>query len=177
MDKLKLLFPTEEYLSEVAAYREEMLRDGCDFAGCGNLKTQPEITEWYEEAKNLLHQETAPEGWVESTQFLAIREADGALVGMIQVRHEIESSNYLKNYGGHIGYSVRPGERRKGYATEMLRQALEFCRSLGIKNVLMTCWPYNEGSKKAILHNGGVFESERYEPYEDDMFHRYWIEL
>lgn len=177
MEQLKLIFPTEEYLPDVAAYREEMLLDGCDIAGCANLKDQPDITEWFHEAINLLHSETAPQGWVQSTQFLALRESDGALVGMIQIRHEIESSDYLRNYGGHIGYSVRPKERRKGYATEMLRQALAFCRTLGIKRVLMTCWPYNEGSKKAILKNGGVFESERYEPYEDDMFHRYWIEV
>ena len=127
MEKLNLLFPTEEYLPEIAAYREEMLLDGCDFAGCSNLKTQPDPMDWLQEARNLLHSETATEGWVQSTQFLALRESDGALVGMIQVRHEIESSDYLKNYGGHIGYSVRPRERQKGYATEMLRQALGFC--------------------------------------------------
>ena len=177
MDKLNLIFPTEEYLTEIATYRAEMLDDGCDMAGCSNLRTQPDPMDWLDEARRLLNQETAPEGWVVSTQFLALRESDGALVGMIQVRHDIESSDYLKNYGGHIGYSVRPRERRKGYATEMLRLALEFCRELGLKRVLMTCWPYNEGSKRAILNNGGVFESRRYEPYENDMFDRYWIEL
>ena len=177
MDKLKLIFPTEEYLREIAAYRQEMLLDGCDMAGCYHLAAQPDPLDWLKDARRLRNPETVPEGWVVSTQFLAIRESDGALVGMIQVRHEIESSHYLKNYGGHIGYSVRPGERRKGYATQMLAQALAFCRELGIREVLMTCWPYNIGSKKAIIANGGIFESEQYEPYEKDMFHRYWIAL
>ena len=177
MEKLKLIFPTEEYLWEVAAYREEMLRDGCDMAGCYHLGDQPDPMDWLREARRLQNPETVPEDWVVSTQFLAIREADGALVGMVQVRHEIESCEYLNRYCGHIGYSVRPKERGKGYSTEMLRQALEYCRELGLKRVLMTCWPHNIGSKKAIIANGGIFESEQYEPYEKDMFHRYWIAL
>lgn len=177
MEQLKLIFPTEAYLSDVAAYRQEMLDDGCDFAGGGNLKTLSNPKDWLKEAESLLRKETTPGNWVQSTQFLAVRKSDGTMVGMIQVRHEIESSDYLRNYGGHIGYSVRPKERRKGYATEMLRQALEFCRGIGLKRVLITCWPWNDGSRKAILKNGGVFESEQYEPYEHDMFHRYWIEL
>lgn len=176
-DMIHLVFPTEEHLDAIAAYRQEMLDDGCDMAGCSNLGTQPDPRDWLAEARALTDPDTLPSGWVQSTQFLALRESDGALVGMIQVRHEIESSDYLKNYGGHIGYSVRPVERRKGYATKMLRMALEYCRELGIKQVLMTCWPHNEGSKRAILANGGVFESEQYEPYEKAMFHRYWITL
>ena len=177
MDRLKLIFPTEEFLPEIWAYREEMLSDGCDFAGCGSLETVEDPVRWLQEARDLRDPKRVPKGWVPCTQFLALRESDGALVGMIQVRHDIGGNDYLRLYSGHIGYSVRPKERGRGYATEMLRQALEYCRELGIRQVLMTCWPYNEPSRRAILSNGGVFESQRYEPYENDMFHRYWIRL
>lgn len=174
-DSIRLVIPSEAHLDAIAAYRQEMLADGCDMAGCGKLKDQPDPRVFLAEAR--ADPKTLPPGQVQATQFLAIRESDGVLVGMIQVRHEIESSDYLRNYCGHIGYSVRPVERRKGYATEMLALALEYCRKLGIKQVLMTCWPHNEGSRRAIISNGGVFESERYEPYEKAMFHRYWITL
>ena len=177
MEPLKLIFPTEAHLADIARFRRELLEDGCDISGCGCLASTSDMTVWLRETEALRSPETVPEGFSQSTQFLGVRASDGALVGMIQVRHRIEDNDYLRLYSGHIGYSVRPRERRKGYATEMLRQALEFCRELGLKRVLMTCWPYNEGSKKAILNNGGIFESRRYEPYENDMFDRYWIEL
>jgi len=167
MEPLKLIFPTEAYLPDIARFRRELLEDGCDISGCGSLASTEDMRVWLRET----------EASVQCTQFLGVRTSDGALVGMIQVRHRIEDNDYLRLYSGHIGYSVRPRERRKGYATEMLRLALEFCRELGLKRVLMTCWPYNEGSKRAILNNGGIFESRRYEPYENDMFDRYWIEL
>ena len=177
MDSLKLIFPTEAYLPEIEVFRRELLEDGCDISGCGSLEATEDMETWLRETEALKNPETVPEGQVQSTQFLGVRVSDGALVGMLQVRHHIEENDYLRLYSGHIGYSVGPGQRRKGYATEMLRQALDYCRGLGLKRVLMTCWPYNEGSKRAIINNGGIFESERYEPYEDDMFYRYWIEL
>ena len=86
-------------------------------------------------------------------------------------------NEYLEKYGGNIGYSVVPGERRKGYATGMLKAALPLCRELGLKRVLISCIQGNEGSKRAILHNGGVYESTVWEPDEQLWLERYWISL
>ena len=71
-----------------------------------------------------------------------------------EIRHKLNES-LLKN-GGHIGDGVRPSERRKGYATEMIRLALEECKKIGIDRVLMVCYKDNIGSRKSIINNGGV---------------------
>ena len=91
----------------------------------------------------------------------------------MQIRHFLNEK--LLNYGGHIGDSVRPSERRKGYATEQIRLALGKCKELGIDNVLMDCDKTNIGSAKAIQNNGGVLENEIY--VENELVQRYWISL
>jgi len=90
--------------------------------------------------------------------FLAIREEDKKLVGVINIRHTL--NEYLYNYGGHIGYSVRKIERRKGYAKEMLKIALEECTKLEIEKVLITCDADNIASAKTIKSSGGILENE-----------------
>ena len=86
-------------------------------------------------------------------------------------------NEYLEKFGGHIGYSIAPSERRKGYATQMLKATLPVCKKLGIDEVLITCIRGNEGSKRTILNNGGVFESIVYEPDEKVELEKYWIML
>ena len=86
-------------------------------------------------------------------------------------------NEFLEMFGGHIGYSVAPSERRKGYATQMLKEALSVCKDLGIRKVLITCIKDNEGSRRTILNNGGMYESTVYEPDENVFLERYWIEL
>ena len=94
---------------------------------------------------------------------------------MIQVRHEF--NEFLEKYGGHIGYSVRPSERRKGYAKAMLAAALPFCwHELGLDRVLVSCLRENEGSRRTILANGGIYESTVLEPLDQVYLERYWIE-
>ena len=83
----------------------------------------------------------------------------------------------FEKYGGHIGYSVAPSERRKGCASEMLRLTLPKCRELGLERVLITCDSDNEGSRRTILNNGGVYESTVYEENEGVFLERYWIDI
>jgi predicted acetyltransferase len=86
-------------------------------------------------------------------------------------------NDFLEKYGGHIGYSVRPSERHRGYAKEMLKMALPFCRQIGIDKILITCIDGNIGSEKTILANGGVYETTVHEPNENVDLKRYWIAL
>ncbi len=109
----------------------------------------------------------------DSVFFLLDEERD-RLLGAVDIRHNLNEK--LLREGGHIGDGIRPTERRKGYATEMVRLALEECRKLGIERVLMVCRKDNVGSAKSILRNGGVLENE-FMDSEGFVEQRYWITL
>nr|WP_314459456.1 GNAT family N-acetyltransferase [uncultured Clostridium sp.] len=105
---------------------------------------------------------------------IAIRLTDNKIIGVIDFRHHINHP-ILSVWGGHIGYSVRPDERKKGYAKEMLRQNLKNCKAFGLDKVLITCNYANIASEKTIIANGGVFEKEVY--IDSNRLKRYWIQL
>ncbi len=174
MDSIKLILPTEEYLDQVWAYRQECREADSSMDGCGPLGRADTPEQWLADVRAYLDPATVPEGKVQATQFLSVRESDGRLVGMIQVRHRL--NEYLEQFGGHIGYSIRPGERRKGCAREQLRLALAFCKeTLNLDRVLITCKTTNEGSRRTILSAGGVYENTAHEPDRNVDLERYWI--
>jgi predicted acetyltransferase len=84
-----------------------------------------------------------------------VAEVLGEIVGRVSIRHEL--NDYLRRLGGHIGYGVLPEFRRRGFATEILRQSLEITSSMGLDRVLLTCDDNNAGSAKTIESQGGVF--------------------
>jgi predicted acetyltransferase len=106
--------------------------------------------------------------------YLAVRKSDNRIVGVIDLRHHIKHP-ILETWGGHCGFSVRPSERGKGYAKEMLRLNIENAKILGIEKLLITCDVENIASEKTILANGGVYE----ETIEVDgcEIKRYWINV
>ena len=103
---------------------------------------------------------------------MTIRKSDNKIVGNLQIRHKLDEQFLIY---GHIGDSVRPSERRKGYATEQIRLALQKCKELGIDNVLMSCNKTNIGSAKSIINNGGILENEI--NVGNELMQRYWISL
>lgn len=166
--------PTADMCAQIAGYRREMLDAGSSMDGCGSLARTEDPMVWLTQVESLRREETCPKPWVPATQFVALSQT-GELLGMIQVRHRF--NDFLERYGGHIGYSVRPSQRRQGVAKEMLRQALIYCRELGLERVLITCLEDNEASRRTILANGGVYESTVFEPQEQERLQRYWIAL
>ena len=109
---------------------------------------------------------------VPSHMYLAIRRRDDKVVGVIDLRHHINHP-ILGTWGGHCGYSVRPSERGKGYAKEMLRLNMLNARSMGIEKLLITCELKNAASEKTILANGGVYEKTI--NVDGRKLKRYWI--
>lgn len=174
-EKLHLIIPSTAYLKQISSYRQEFLDNGSSMDGCGSLRCLENPSDWLKQVVSLSCIETIPTNWVQSTQFICIRESEDKLVGMIQIRHYF--NDYIEKFGGHIGYSVRPLERRKGYATKMLHDCLPYCKKIGLKKILITCLVDNEGSRKTILANAGIYESTVFEPEEKIYLERYWITL
>lgn len=109
---------------------------------------------------------------VSSSSYWFVTE-QGEVIGAASIRHELNES--LKQIGGHIGYGIRPSHRRKGNATELLRQALEIAREMDLKRVLLTCDKDNIGSAKTIINNGGLLDSE--DIVDGVEIQRYWINI
>jgi len=110
---------------------------------------------------------------VPDSTFFCLDEERNIFVGAVNIRHYLNDSLLLN--GGHIGDGVRPSERRKGFATEMISLALLECKKIGINKVLMVCDKENIGSAKSILNNGGVLENEIIVNGKTEQ--RYWIDI
>lgn len=172
MGRLHLVLPGPEHRAQVMAYRQEFLDNGDDLAGTAGLRQAERYEDWQKQALLGRFEETAGAGLVPATTFLALT-GEGRLVGMIQIRHRL--SPYLRRVGGHIGYSVRQSERRKGYGAEMLALALEECRQMGLWRVLLTCDKRNIASARTMMKNGAVLENEL--EGGGRVTQRYWITL
>ena len=176
MTRLYFNFPTIEDKKEVLEVKEEFLLYGQKMAGVGGLDKFETYEEWLDKITSEKLRETCPEGRVPATLFLVKRIEDDKLIGFVQIRHDL--NDVLLKYGGHIGDCVRPSEQGKGYATEQIGLALEFCKQLGIDDVLITCKKHNVASARSIIKNGGKLENEIPNEFEDNvMMQRYWIEM
>lgn len=175
METLLLLKPSRAYLPQIAAYRNEFSRCLDWLHGSGGLMEIEDPEAWLRHVALYEHQDQVPEGETSFSQYLYVRQEDQKIVGMINIRHR--PTGPIGTWGGHVGYSVCPSERRKGYATRMLRDALPHCKALGLQRVLLTAGDENTGSVKAILANGGVFENAVMSPKHHVMVGRYWIQL
>ncbi len=173
MEELILIRPTSEYATQIVEYRQEFLDAGDSMDGTGPLRRFENPEEYIKVCREYEDIKTVPIHLVPATQFLFVRKSDNRLCGMIQIRHTF--NDYLEKFGGHIGYSVRPSERRRGYAKEMLKMVLPFCKGIGLNKVLVTCIDGNIASEKTILANGGEYESTVFEPKEEVYLKRFWI--
>lgn len=173
MEKIKLILPNLNFKNEIEEYKNEFILNGDSMDGCAGLGNIESFEEWIQILKDNSHIGTVRDGFVPSSTYMAIRESDNKIIGMIDIRHCL--NDYLEKFGGHIGYSVRKSERQKGYAKKMLELALEKCKELNINRVLLTCSKDNIPSMKTILSQGGVLENEVLEG--ERITCRYWIDL
>ncbi len=171
---IRIIKPTLEYADDIMAYRKEFIESGDSMDGCGKLRSCETAEEWLKEIERYNNASTCPTDKVPSYTYIALRLSDNRIVGICDLRHHINHP-VLSLWGGHIGYSVRPNERRKGYGKEMLRLVLKEARALGLERVMITCYSDNIASEKTIIANGGVFEKDVI--VDNEVIKRYWIEL
>lgn len=156
--------------------KPEFLQMAAEFRLVGEDKfesAEKDFEKYLEKLRTYAIGENLPVGHVrENTYFLMCGEK---IIGRAGLRHYLTSQ--LAFRGGHIGYDIRPDERRKGYGTLILELTLEKARNLGLKRVLLTCDTDNIASSKIIEKNGGKLSKKLIYEENQTLFSQYWIEL
>ena len=173
MEKIILIKPDLSYADEIIKYKEEALFEKAIINSSINLEKFSSVEGWLKELKMKSSEDTVPKGLVPSSTYLGIREKDNYILGMIDIRHCL--NDFLLQAGGHIGCGVRKSERKKGYAKQMIKLALEKCKKLKIEKVLITCNEDNIASEKSIISCGGILEDIRTVDVKN--YKRFWIKL
>lgn len=167
---LRFVLPDEASRDDVTGFYDEIEKSGGSCIGIGNYKN---YDLWLSGMRNRLRGEGLPEGYVRENFYLCY---DGEkMVGVFSLKFEL--TDFLMNFGGHIGYAVRPSMRNRGLAAQMLEQGIEIAKEYGFERLLCVCDEDNYASEKVILKNGGVFENKLYDPDECVYVKRYWINL
>lgn len=180
MEKFYLVVPSLERKDEAIEYINEFYKYNSPIHGTGSLDRELEkgntYEQWLENSLKMHDSKYASEkGLVPSYTYFLIREDDNKIVGMIDLR--LGLNDYLRNIGGHIGYSIRPTERRKGYNRINLYLCLLEAQKHGLDMVLITCADYNEGSRRTILALDGKFEKNNFDESDNETMELYWIDV
>lgn len=171
LSQLTLTLPCENYAQSYLNCVAEMRALGEKVWEATALRDGENIRQF---VARLLRAETDPEpGLVPETTYWAVLNDE--VVGRIAVRHVLNKD--LEEFGGHIGYEVRPSARKKGVATEMLRLVLQTPKAKEIGRLLLTCAPNNVASNRTIQKNGGVLTGTKFVERVQRQTNYYWIEL
>lgn len=168
----RLVKLTPDMEREYFDYMAEWKSAGKEIVPMSSDHKELSFAEYLASLRNFETEESCPKNFVPGTTWFYVND-EGRILGAVNLRHRL--NDYLLRVGGHIGYGVRPSERRKGHASQILSLTLEKARELGLSRVLITCNKENTGSARTILKNGGVLENEV--PEEDEITQRYWIDL
>ena len=173
---MKLVFPTPEYKEKATEYIQEFCEYNSEINGSGALDRflrESTYEEWLVKIRKDIDIANVEKPRVPALTYFYVREEDDRIVGMINIR--LALSDFLREEGGHIGYSVRPTERRKHYATDMLKAGVEVLNTIGINEVLVSCDKENLASSGTILNNGGRLIKEKYSETFKEMIQMYAV--
>ena len=167
---IKFILPDETNRDDVLDFYAEFERRG---ESCVGSAGHEDYAAWLRDKRNRSSGENLPEGCVRENFYLCYEGS--RLVGIFSLKFEL--TDYLLNYGGHVGYAVRRSERNRGLAAEMLGQGLRLARSFGLERVLAVCSEDNYAAQKVVARNSGVFENKMYDEKEKAYVNRFWIDL
>ena len=176
--KMKLVFPCLEYKDKAIDYINEFREYGSAINGSGSLERflkESTYEEWLKKVLSQVDIANIPETKVPDLTYFYVREEDDRIIGMVNIR--LALNDFLRKEGGHIGYSVRPTERRKHYATDILTRALDVCALIGIKEVLVSCGSENIASAGVIKKCDGLLKDEFYSEKYHKTLQMYTIRL
>lgn len=180
MEKLFLEVPSLKRKREALEYLEENVKYGSDLNGTGSMDRCLEgstYEEWLMELEKRKDSEYLNRiNRLPSKTFFVVRDIDNRIVGMINVRYDIPREK-LEDWASHIGYGIRPTERRKGYAKIALYLGLLEEQKFGEKRVLLTVVVDNVGSNKTIQALSGELEKIEPDKYDNEMTCYYWINV
>ena len=171
MGELELIFPDENYQSEVELFKQVMIDNGSRMDGCGSLRVD-DFTTWLSKSRDYKEGKNMPSFMKPYIQYICVRKADNKVVGMFQIRYKEISQVF-----GNIGYCVAFDERRKGYGKKMLALGIIKCKELGLDKVMVNCLVDNEASRKCILANNGVLLDKMYVEEKNYDIERYIINI
>jgi len=175
---MRFVFPNKEYEQKAIEFIQEFRDYDSPINGTGGLDRFLEnatYQDWLLKIEADRDIANIPEDRVPAYTYFYVREDDDKIIGMINIR--LALNDFLRKEGGHIGYSIRPTERRKGYGTRMLREVLEFLKPIGLTNIIITCGKENLASAGVIKNCGGVLEAEFYSDVFNQVIQRYRIRL
>ena len=165
---IKLKRPVKEYENEALAFNQEFIDNGENTINGSELLDRMEsYDEWHKTVTDNISEETVNPSWVVTDTYFAFDDND-RIVGIIDLRHEL--NDFLKDFG-NSGYSVRPSERRKGYATQMLGLIVKRAEEIRLERLQLSVERTNEPSVKTIIKNNGKYErSFEFEGEEADVY-------
>lgn len=175
MNELKLVQPSARDAERIAQCRAEYASDHMRVTldpqripGLDYLEKYNTIYEWLQFCESLKNKIS----W-----YMSVRVSDGKIIGFCCLRHKLEYDDDDIDFASHIGYSIRPSERGKGYAKEQLRLVLREAKKLGLDHVRIVCRDINIGSIRTIMANGGCFVDAIHGEESGLTIHRYDIQL
>ena len=179
MEKFYFESPSLERKNEIIEYLDEFVEYGSNINGSGSLdKIYDGYTfeEVLERCLNMENREYAEKnGRCQGKTFLLIRKNDNKIVGTINVRWNLTEE--MKQFGGNIGYGIRPTERRRGYNKINLYLGLIEAKKIGLDKVMLDCDVENLGSSKTMEALGGKLERTEIDPYDGILTSVYWINV
>ncbi len=167
--KITLIEPTSELEAEFLAMAEEHQAMGDE----RYESAHENFSAYLERLSNTARGANLPPGIVPENNFWLV--LDNRLLGRSKLRHWLTPE--LEYEGGHIGYDVRPSERRKGYGALLLELTLKRAKNLGLSRVLLTCDTDNIGSARIIEKNGGKHGGQAISKRSGKLISQYWIKL